>query len=91
MSTTDFRIEISDLVVDYGEVRAVDGVSLSVARGELVTLLGLAAARRTQKGHQFAAPDFERNIIDRADLTVIDDEVGNLDAEVRIAQAGSPE
>ena len=37
MSASDIRIEISNLVVDYGEVRAVDDVSLSVARGELVT------------------------------------------------------
>jgi iron(III) transport system ATP-binding protein len=43
----DARIEISDLVVDYGEVRAVDGVSLGVAQGELVTLLGPSGCGKT--------------------------------------------
>ena len=47
MSDSDVRIEISDLVVDYGEVRAVDGVSLSVAQGELVTLLGPSGCGKT--------------------------------------------
>ena len=47
MNDSDIRIEISDLVVDYGDVRAVDGVSLSVAQGELVTLLGPSGCGKT--------------------------------------------
>ena len=47
MSNSDIRIEINDLVVDYGEVRAVDGVSLAVSRGELVTLLGPSGCGKT--------------------------------------------
>ena len=47
MSNSDFRIEISNLVVDYGEVRAVDDVSLAVGRSELVTLLGPSGCGKT--------------------------------------------
>ena len=47
MSASDIRIEITNLVVDYGEVRAVDDVSLCVARGELVTLLGPSGCGKT--------------------------------------------
>jgi iron(III) transport system ATP-binding protein len=40
-------IAIQNLVVDYGEVRAVDDVSFSVGRGELVTLLGPSGCGKT--------------------------------------------
>jgi len=43
----DLRIQIDNLVVNYGDVRAVDGVSLAVARGELVTLLGPSGCGKT--------------------------------------------
>jgi ABC-type Fe3+/spermidine/putrescine transport system ATPase subunit len=41
------RIEVSDLVVRYGDTTAVDGVSFAIAPGELVTLLGPSGCGKT--------------------------------------------
>jgi iron(III) transport system ATP-binding protein len=44
---SDARIEISNLTVRYGDVLAVDGVSLTVDQGEHVTLLGPSGCGKT--------------------------------------------
>jgi len=41
------RIEVSDLVIRYGDVVAVDGISFSIQAGELVTLLGPSGCGKT--------------------------------------------
>ncbi len=41
------RIEVRDLVVRYGDVTAVEGVSFDIASGELVTLLGPSGCGKT--------------------------------------------
>lgn len=40
-------LELSDLVVHYGAVRALDGVSLKVAKGQVVCMIGSNGAGKT--------------------------------------------
>jgi branched-chain amino acid transport system ATP-binding protein len=46
-TTTDTILDIADLQVAYGGIHAVKGISLHVARGELVTLIGANGAGKT--------------------------------------------
>ena len=47
MSDSVSRIELSDLVIRYGDATAVNGVSFNVGRGEHVTLLGPSGCGKT--------------------------------------------
>ena len=38
------KLEIQDLCVSYGGIRALKGVSLSVEEGQIVTLIGATGA-----------------------------------------------
>ena len=40
-------LELRDLRVSYGDLRAVDGVSLAVRRGEIVSIVGMNGAGKT--------------------------------------------
>ncbi|MBN8942742.1 MAG: ABC transporter ATP-binding protein [Rhizobiales bacterium] len=66
-------LEISDLAVDYGRIRALSGVSLSVREGEIATVLGangagkstllravIGTARAAQGGIRFAGSEITR-------------------------------
>jgi branched-chain amino acid transport system ATP-binding protein len=44
---SDLALSIKDLGVAYGGIRAVKGISLEVARGEIVTLIGANGAGKT--------------------------------------------
>ncbi|EME21847.1 ABC transporter ATP-binding protein [Rhodococcus triatomae] len=47
-TTTDAPLlEVTDLIVGYGRIRALHGISLDVRRGELVTLLGANGAGKS--------------------------------------------
>ena len=43
----DYAVEAKDLVKDFGETRAVDGVSLSVPAGSIYGMLGPNGAGKT--------------------------------------------
>ncbi|USX54264.1 ABC transporter ATP-binding protein [Lentzea sp. HUAS12] len=40
-------LQVRDLVVDYGRTRAVDGVDLTIGRGEIVALVGQSGSGKT--------------------------------------------
>jgi branched-chain amino acid transport system ATP-binding protein len=44
---SDLALRVSDLRVSYGGIAAVKGISLEVARGEIVTLIGANGAGKT--------------------------------------------
>ncbi|WP_280482362.1 ABC transporter ATP-binding protein [Nocardia cyriacigeorgica] len=47
MSTTEPMLEVDEISVSYGRIQALHGISLRVAEGELVTLLGANGAGKT--------------------------------------------
>ncbi|MCE5288819.1 MAG: ABC transporter ATP-binding protein, partial [Nocardiaceae bacterium] len=47
MTTSDVMLEVTDMVVSYGRIEALHGISMEVRTGELVTLLGANGAGKT--------------------------------------------
>lgn len=47
MSTAEPMLEVDEIYVNYGRIQALHGISLRVAEGELVTLLGANGAGKT--------------------------------------------
>ncbi|WP_439658057.1 ATP-binding cassette domain-containing protein [Lentzea sp. HUAS TT2] len=45
--TPEPLLQVRDLVVDYGRTRAVDGVDLTIGRGEIVALVGQSGSGKT--------------------------------------------
>jgi branched-chain amino acid transport system ATP-binding protein len=46
-STSDIMLEVKDLHVAYGAIKAIHGVNLTVRRGQIVTLIGANGAGKT--------------------------------------------
>ena len=55
----NYDVVVDNLTIDYGKVRAVDGVSFSIEAGELVTLLGPSGCGKTSTLRAIAG--LERN------------------------------
>jgi branched-chain amino acid transport system ATP-binding protein len=47
VSATASVLEVRDLIVDYGAIRALKGISLSLQEGEMVTLIGANGAGKS--------------------------------------------
>jgi branched-chain amino acid transport system ATP-binding protein len=65
-------LEVEDLVVTYGPVQAVQGISLRVGVGELVALIGANGAGKTSTLHAICglvAPRRGRIVLDGHDVT----------------------
>jgi putrescine transport system ATP-binding protein len=72
--TADAFLRIEGLVKRFGDTTAVDGVSLSVARGTFFSLLGASGSGKTTLLRMlagFEAPDAGRILIDGEDVTAV--------------------
>ena len=68
------RLEITDLAKDYAGVRAIDGVTLTVPPGALLTLLGPSGCGKTTLMRSisgFVTPDRGRVAVDGRDLLAL--------------------
>ena len=73
------RVELEDLVRIYGQVRALNGFSLSIEPGEFVALLGPSGCGKTTVLRQLAG--FER--LDRGRVLVDGQDLSNVSAQKR--------
>ncbi|MEK6323384.1 MAG: ABC transporter ATP-binding protein [Acidobacteriota bacterium] len=67
-----YEVELQDVTKRFGEVTAVDSVSLAVARGEFLTLLGPSGCGKTTLLRMiagFESPDAGRVILTGSDVT----------------------
>ena len=74
LSDTDPSVEIDGVVKRFGDVTAVDGVTLRIRRGELFSLLGPSGCGKTTLLRMiggFEAPDSGTVRIDGVDVTAV--------------------
>jgi len=82
-------LEVTDLAVDYGQIQALKGISLEVAQGEVVAMLGANGAGKTTLMRSLSGlipPRSGRIVYDGVDITSL-----GADRIVRQGIAQSPE
>lgn len=75
-TTTRLMLEATELTLFYGQTRALNGVSISVASGESVAVMGASGSGKSSLLHCLAgviAPDSGSVYIDGTDLTGLSD------------------
>ncbi len=74
MASRSADLEVEGLVKRFGEVVALDGVSLGIASGELLTILGPSGSGKTtllKVVAGFETPDAGTVRVDGTDITAI--------------------
>ena len=75
-------LRVDNLVVSYGGIRAVKGISLDVAKGEIVTLIGANGAGKTS-----TLKALVRLVSSKGSIRILGHDVGNLPTH-RVAALG---
>ncbi len=76
-------LKVSDLIVSYGAIKALKGISFEVQKGEIITLIGSNGAGKTTTLHSIS------NLIKKVSGSIFfeDEDITNLSAD-KIVQRG---
>jgi branched-chain amino acid transport system ATP-binding protein len=79
----DAMLEVTDLIVSYGTIRALRGISFSVSKGEIITLIGSNGAGKSTTLHAIS------NIIKKSSGTICfeNDDITNMPPDLIVKRA----